>query len=68
MGTSYGPLTLAYLAGHRDMNITKRYIHPQEHTIRQAIDRARVDATGHSFGHTGSEERNTSAEETALLN
>ena len=23
------PWTLAYLAGHRDMNITKRYVHPQ---------------------------------------
>jgi integrase len=22
------PWTLAYLAGHRDMNITKRYVHP----------------------------------------
>ncbi len=35
------PWTLAYLAGHRDMNITKRYAHPQEQTIRAAIDRAR---------------------------
>ena len=23
------PWTLAYLAGHRDMNITKRYVHPK---------------------------------------
>jgi hypothetical protein len=29
------------LAGHRDMSITKRYIHPQEHTTRGAMDRAR---------------------------
>ncbi len=28
------PWTLAYLAGHRDMSITKRYIHPQGDTIR----------------------------------
>ena len=35
------PWTLAYLAGHRDMNITKRYVHPQEQTIRAAMDRAR---------------------------
>jgi integrase len=34
------PWTLAYLAGHRDLNITKRYIHPQEQTIRAAMDRA----------------------------
>ena len=38
------PWTLAYLAGHRDMAITKRYIHPQQPQIRQAIDRARVIA------------------------
>jgi hypothetical protein len=31
------PWTLAYLAGHRDMNITKRYLHPQEKTILEAI-------------------------------
>jgi integrase len=42
------PWTLAYLAGHRDMNITKRYIHPQEHTIRDAMKRAE---SGHNFGH-----------------
>ncbi len=24
------PWTLAYLAGHRDMSITKRYVHPRE--------------------------------------
>ena len=29
--------TLAYLAGHRDMNITRRYVHPQEQTIRAAM-------------------------------
>jgi len=46
------PWTLAYLAGHRDMNITKRYVHPQEQTIRAAMDRAQVAQTGHTFGHT----------------
>lgn len=35
------PWTLAHLAGHRDMAITKRYIHPQEKTVRDAMDRAR---------------------------
>src|SRR5690242_15295090 len=33
------PWTLAYLAGHRDMSITKRYIHPQEQSTRAAIER-----------------------------
>ncbi|HEV3333195.1 MAG TPA: tyrosine-type recombinase/integrase [Bryobacteraceae bacterium] len=46
------PWTLAYLAGHRDMNITKRYVHPQEQTIRAAMDRAQVEKTGHTSGHT----------------
>jgi integrase len=47
------PWTLAYLAGHRDMNITKRYVHPQEQTIRAAMDRAEVANSGHTSRHTG---------------
>ena len=62
------PWTLAYLAGHRDMNITKRYIHPQENTIRQAFDRARSDATGHSFGHSTTNDVNLASEPNAVLN
>ena len=46
------PWTLAYLAGHRDMNITKRYVHPQEQTVRAAMDRAQVANGGHTSGHT----------------
>jgi hypothetical protein len=34
------PWTLAYLAGHRDMSITKRYVHQQQQTVRTAIERA----------------------------
>ena len=47
------PRTLAYLGGHRDMNLTKRYVHPQEQTIRAAMDRAQVANSGRTFGHTG---------------
>jgi integrase len=47
------PWTLAYLAGHRDMNITKRYVHPQEQTIRAAMDRVEAGKGGHTSGHTG---------------
>jgi integrase len=36
------PWTLAHLAGHRDMAITKRYVHPQVGTIRDAMERARA--------------------------
>jgi integrase len=46
------PWTLAYLAGHRDMSITKRYIHPQEHNTRTAMEKARVALSGHSSGHS----------------
>jgi len=47
------PWTLAYLAGHRDMNITKRYVHPQEQTIRTAMERVEMEKSGHTSGHTG---------------
>jgi hypothetical protein len=33
------PWTLAYLAGHRDMSITKRYVHPQEYNTRPRLKR-----------------------------
>jgi integrase len=46
------PWTLAYLAGHRDMAITKRYVHPQTETIRDAMEKARVARSGHTSGHT----------------
>ncbi len=46
------PWTLAYLAGHRDMSITKRYIHPQEHNTRVAIENARSALSGHNSGHS----------------
>ena len=44
------PWALAYLAGHRDMNITKRYIHPQEQTIRAAMDRVQLGMGGLLLG------------------
>jgi hypothetical protein len=44
------PWTVAYLAGHRDMSITKRYIHPQEHTTRAAMDRAERHRVGTKMG------------------
>jgi hypothetical protein len=53
MAPHMDPWTLAYLAGHRDMNITKRYVHPQEQTIRAAMDRVQVEKGGHTSWHTG---------------
>ncbi|MEP6963045.1 MAG: tyrosine-type recombinase/integrase, partial [Acidobacteriota bacterium] len=46
------PWALAYVAGHRDMSITKRYIHPQQGTLRDSIEKARVANCGHTSGHT----------------
>jgi integrase len=46
------PWTLAYLAGHRDMSITKRYVHPQEFNTHAAMEKARVALSGHNSGHT----------------
>src|SRR5439155_6357295 len=47
------PWALAYLAGHRDMSITKRYVHPQQGALRDSIEKARVAQGGHTSGHTG---------------
>ena len=46
------PWTLAYLAGHRDMSTTKRYVHPQEYSTRAAMEKARVALSRHSSGHS----------------
>lgn len=34
-----GPFTLHVLAGHTDINTTKRYVHPSEADIREAMDK-----------------------------
>jgi integrase len=47
------PWTLAYLAGHRDMNITKRYVHPQQQTILEAMEKARSVKGRHNSRHIG---------------
>jgi hypothetical protein len=44
--THMDPWTLAYLAGHGNMNITKRYVHPQEQTVRDAMERAELQSVG----------------------
>jgi integrase len=62
------PWTLAYLAGHKDMNITKRYVHPQEQTIRQAMERARSVPSGHTSVHTVEQSLKMGDAESTLLN
>ena len=43
------PFTLHVLAGHTDMNTTKRYVHPSDDDILEAMERVR---SGHKYGHT----------------
>jgi hypothetical protein len=43
------PFTLHVLAGHTDMNTTKRYIHRNETNIREAMYKV---WGGHSLGHS----------------
>ena len=62
------PWTLAYLAGHRDMNITKRYVHPQEKTILDAMEKARVANGGHKSGHNANFAEESSREEPTAIN
>jgi len=45
------PYTLAYLAGHSDFATTRRYIHPNPNTAREALERARKVQRGHRIGH-----------------
>ena len=46
------PYTLAYLAGHSDFGTTRRYVHPNLNTAREALDRARKAQGGHRIGHS----------------
>jgi hypothetical protein len=68
MGAALDPWTLAYLAGHRDMNITKRYIHPQEKTILDAMEKAPVAKGGHKTGHNSNSAEESSQRELAAIN
>jgi integrase len=42
------PFTLHVLAGHTDMNTTKRYVHPSDADILEAMEKVRG---GHKIGH-----------------
>jgi len=43
------PFTLHVLAGHTDVNTTKRYVNPNDEDILEAMERVRG---GHKYGHT----------------
>jgi integrase len=55
-----GPWTLAYFAGHSDFETTRRYVHPNLETGREAMERAREARGGHKTGHSA-EEADTSS-------
>ncbi len=44
--------TLQYLAGHSDIRMTRRYVHPQHEQTLKAMARAREVRGGHTFRHT----------------
>jgi integrase len=46
------PYTLGFLAGHSGFATIRRHVHPQAHTIMEAIERARNAQGGHTVGHT----------------
>ena len=58
------PYSLAYFAGHSSFVTTRRYVHPNLTTAREAMNRARMAQGGHKIGHSAAEE--PSAAETKL--
>ncbi len=54
--THMDPYTLAYFAGHSDFATTRRYVHPNLETGREAMERAREAQGRHSSGHSGKTE------------
>ena len=55
------PYTLAYFAGHSDFATTRRYVHPNLETGREAMERAREAQGRHSSGHNGKTEGSNGA-------
>ena len=46
------PYTLAYLAGHSHFGTTRRYVHPNLNTAREALERVRNAPTGKRSVHS----------------
>jgi hypothetical protein len=46
------PWSLHKVAGHRDMAITKRYVHPSDESVREAIEKAREPQGSTRIRHT----------------
>ena len=58
------PFTLHVLAGHADMNTTKRYVHPSDDDIREALEKVRG---GHKSGHSPENRTLESLTESAVM-
>ena len=61
------PYSLAYFAGHSSFATTRRYVHPNLTTAREAMDRARMAQGGHKSGHSATDARSTSETKTAVM-
>jgi integrase len=55
------PYTLAYLAGHSDFAMTRRYVHPQADTVLEAMRKAREAQEGHTGGHSAKDAKGKAA-------
>src|SRR5438093_700025 len=63
------PFTLAYLAGHSDISITKRYIHPEDETVKAAMERAAVEhGSPYTSPYTAVQQENTPTATSAAIN
>lgn len=59
------PFTLHILAGHTDMNTTKRYVHPSEEDILEAMEKVQG---GHKNGHSAKTELSREKRELSVVN
>jgi integrase len=59
------PFTLHVLAGHTDMNTTKRYVHPSDADILEAMEKVRG---GHKIGHTPKTADSEASQELPAIN
>lgn len=62
------PYTLGYLAGHANFATTKRYVHPQAHTVLAAMEKAREVPRGAKNGHTDENEAQGDSLDSSAIN
>ena len=59
------PFILHLLAGHTDMNTTKRYVHPNDEDVLEAMEKVRG---GHKIGHSPKISGSESPQEIPVIN